>query len=174
MLFARAATHSFASASLVRAAGTVGRLVTSPYRGRLVDRLGPSRTLLWLLPPATATDVGFILVGRARPSAVALVAAAAAAGAVTAPAGTVNRTVWTALLPDTDLRRAGFALMSVLGEISFFTGRCSPGCSSPPTRRRSTWPGRRSPASTAARPRRGCACRCSRSAPGSAGSPTAP
>lgn len=122
VLFAHAATHSFASASLVLAAGTAGRLVTAPRRGRMVDRLGPSRSLLWLLGPAAATDIAFILAGRAHPQAAVLVGVAAISGAVTAPAGTVNRSVWASMLPDTGLRRTGFALMSVLGEISFFTG----------------------------------------------------
>jgi MFS family permease len=122
VLFARQATGSFASASLVLAALTAGRLLLSPRRGRMVDRLGPCRALLWLLPGATATDIAFILAGRAHPDPLLLIAVAAISGAVTAPAATVMRSVWAALLPDSGLRRTGFALMSVIGEVTFFTG----------------------------------------------------
>jgi MFS family permease len=122
VLFARQATGSFASASLVLAALTAGRLLLSPRRGRMLDRLGPSRALLWLLPGATATDIAFILAGRAHPDPVVLIAVAAISGAATAPTGTVMRSVWAALLPDSGLRRTGFALMSVIGEVTFFTG----------------------------------------------------
>lgn len=122
VLFARQSTRSFASASLVLAALTVGRLVFGPSRGRMVDRLGARRTLLWLLPGALATDVAFILAGRAHPQPVLLIVVAAVSGAIAAPTATVSRSVWAALLPDTGLRRTGFALMSVLVEVTFFTG----------------------------------------------------
>lgn len=122
VLFARQATRSYASASLVLAAFTAGRLLSSPRRGRMVDRLGPRRALLWLLVPGTATDIAFIIAGRALPDAGILIATAAVSGAVSAPAAIVTRGAWAALLPDSDLRRTGFALMSVIGEMTFFTG----------------------------------------------------
>jgi MFS family permease len=122
VLFAREATGSFASASLVLAAGTVGRLLVSPRRGRMVDRLGPRRALLVLIGPGAVTDLAFMLVGRAHAGTVLLVVVAAVSGAIAAPAATVTRSIWVSLLPDTAERRAGFALMSVLAEVSFFAG----------------------------------------------------
>ena len=41
VLFAHAATGSFASASLVLAASTAGGLAFGPFRGRLIDRGSP-------------------------------------------------------------------------------------------------------------------------------------
>jgi MFS family permease len=48
VLFAHAATHSFATASLVLAASTAGGLLVAPARGRLVDRIGPRDAVLGL------------------------------------------------------------------------------------------------------------------------------
>jgi MFS family permease len=122
VLFARQVTHSFGSASLVLAALTVGRLVFSPRRGRMVDRIGARRTLLWLAPPGTATDIAFIFVGRSHPSVPILVAVAAISGAVSAPVFPVIRGAWAGMLPDGPDRRGGFALMSVVNEVNFFSG----------------------------------------------------
>ncbi|HEY6396069.1 MAG TPA: MFS transporter, partial [Solirubrobacteraceae bacterium] len=122
VLFARAATGSYASASLVLAALTAGSLALSPRRGRMVDRLGASRAVLVLLAPGIATDIAFILAGRAHLTPILLIAVAAVSGAMAVPTGTVARSVWASLLPDTSLRRTGFALMSVLVEIMFFIG----------------------------------------------------
>lgn len=122
VLFARAATHSFAVASLVLAALTAGRLVTAPWRGRLVDRRGPAWALLALGAPSLATDVLFIAIGRTHPAAAPLVGAAALAGAVSISPWTAVRSVWATLLPDDGRRRTGMALMSVVAEINFFSG----------------------------------------------------
>lgn len=122
VLFAREATGSFATASLVLAAYTAGRLLISPVRGRAVDRQGPAAVLRRVVVPAAATDVAFILVGRAHIAGVALICVGLLSGLFTAPAGTAVRSAWARLLPDGPERRTGFALMSVLGEISFFSG----------------------------------------------------
>jgi MFS family permease len=122
VLFAHQATGSFGTASLVLAAYTAGRLALSPHRGRMLDRLGPSASLIRLVAPATVTDVVFILAGREHPSSVVLITVAAASGAVTAPAITAVRGIWASLTPDPVLRRTSFALMAVSAEITFFTG----------------------------------------------------
>ena len=88
----------------------------------MADRLGPVRTLLWLAPPATATDVAFILLGRAGTSVPVLLVAAAISGAMTAPVFPIVRAAWASLLPEGPQRRVGFALMSVLNEVNFFVG----------------------------------------------------
>jgi MFS family permease len=122
VLFAREATNSFATASLVLAALTAGRLTLAPWRGRLVDRQGPSRALLLLGPPVLVTDVLFILVGRAQPAPALLIAIAGLSGAVSASPWTAVRSVWVTLLADDAQRRTGLALMSVIAEVNFFTG----------------------------------------------------
>src|SRR3954470_21976361 len=80
VLFARAATGSFASASAVLAASTAGGLIFAPLRGRLVDRIGPSPAVLRLAVPSVATDVAFILAGTSDASALTLSVLAFIAG----------------------------------------------------------------------------------------------
>ncbi len=122
VLFARQATGSFATASLVLAAFTAGRLLVAPVRGREVDRSGPAAVLRRVVLPAAVTDVIFILAGSAHAPGALLTALALLSGCFTAPAAAAVRSAWAQMLPDGPMRRTGFALMSVLGEISFFTG----------------------------------------------------
>jgi len=123
VLFAHRATGSFASASVVLAASTAGGLLAAPFRGRLIDRIGPSAAILRLALPAAATDVAFIVAGHARTSAPVLVALALVAGLVIAPSTAAVRSVWSELLAgNDDMRQAGYALIGVLQEIAFVAG----------------------------------------------------
>jgi MFS family permease len=122
VLFARASTHSFASASLVLAASTAGLLSFGPIRGRLVDRLGPRTAVLRLAFPDIATDIAFIAAGRAGLAPGLLVGLAFVAGAVTAPATPALRSMWSRTLPGGEARQAGYALMSMLAETAYVAG----------------------------------------------------
>jgi MFS family permease len=122
VLFARAATGSFASASLVLAASTAGGLGFGPARGRLIDRVGARTAVLWLAVPDVVTDVAFILGGHARLGAGVLVALGFVSGAVTAPVVAAVRSMWSRSLTDEATRQAGYALMTMLQETSFITG----------------------------------------------------
>jgi MFS family permease len=122
VLFARDATHSFARASLVLAAGTAGGLLFGPVRGRLVDRLGPATAILALAIPDVLTDVGFIVGGRAHAGTGVLIALAFVAGAVTAPAGAALRSVWSETLAATETRQAGYALLTMMTETTYIAG----------------------------------------------------
>ncbi len=122
VLFARSATHSFASASLVLAASTVGGLVFGPARGRLIDRVGARTAILWLVIPDLLTDVAFIVAGRAGVATGVLVVLGLVSGATTAPVVAAVRSLWSRALTDDATRQAGFALMSMLQEVSFITG----------------------------------------------------
>jgi MFS family permease len=122
VLFAHRATGSFATASIVLAASTVGGLLAAPFRGRLIDRIGPSAAILRLALPSAATDVAFILAGHARASAPVLVAVAFVAGAIIAPSTAAVRSVWSELLAGHELRQAGYALIGMLQEAAFAGG----------------------------------------------------
>lgn len=122
VLFAHRATGSFATASIVLAASTVGGLLAAPFRGRLIDRIGPSAAILRLALPSAATDVAFILAGHARASAAVLVAVAFVAGAIIAPSSAAVRSVWSELLAGHELRQAGYALIGMLQEAAFVGG----------------------------------------------------
>lgn len=122
VLFARAATGSFAAASGVLAATTAGGLVLGPLRGRLVDRLGPSQAVLRLALPSVATDALFIVAGHSGFAVGALIGLGAIAGAISVPAGAALRTVWSQTLTDAEGRQAGYALMGVVQETNFILG----------------------------------------------------
>jgi MFS family permease len=122
VLFARSATGSFATASLVLAASTAGGLLFGPARGRLVDRVGAGSAVLRLAIPDIATDIAFIAGGRARVGSALLVGLAFVAGAVSAPAGAALRSAWSQLLKGSDGRQAGFALMTMMQETTYIAG----------------------------------------------------
>ena len=122
VLFAREATGSFASASLVLAASTAGGLVFGPARGRLIDRVGARRAVLRLAVPDVATDIAFILGGHAHVAAGLLVALGFVSGAATAPVVAAVRSMWSRSLADEATRQAGYALMTMLQETSFIGG----------------------------------------------------
>jgi MFS family permease len=122
VLFAHAATGSYASASLVLAAATAGGLVLGPARGRLIDRVGPRRAVLRLAVPDVATDVLFIVAGHGRAGAGLLVGLGFISGAVTAPVVPAVRNLWSQALTDDATRHAGYALMTMLQETSFIAG----------------------------------------------------
>jgi MFS family permease len=122
VLFARAATGSFATASFVLAASTAGGLLFGPARGRLVDRLGARDAVLRLAIPDIATDIAFIAGGHARVGSVLLVVLAFVAGAVSAPASAALRSAWSELLSDSDSRQAGFAVMTMMQETAYIAG----------------------------------------------------
>lgn len=121
VLFAHAATGSYASASLVLAAATAGSLVFGPLRGRLVDRIGARRAVLALALPDVVADFVFIAAGRQHVATAALVAIAFIADAITAPASTALRAVWSRTLGESD-RQTGYALMSMLQETTYIAG----------------------------------------------------
>ncbi len=122
VLFAHAATGSFATASLVLAASTAGSLIFGPLRGRLVDRVGSREAVLLVLLPDLATDAAFIAAGHAHIAAAALIGLAFVSGAVTAPAGPALRSVWSDTLEETGSRQAGYALMALMMETNFIAG----------------------------------------------------
>jgi MFS family permease len=122
VLFARAATGSFASASLVLAASTAGGLTFGPARGRLIDRVGARSAVLWLAVPDVLTDVAFVVAGHARAGAGLLVALGFVSGAVSAPVVAAVRSLWSRSLTDATTRQAGYALMTMLQETSYISG----------------------------------------------------
>lgn len=121
VLFVRERSGSFATAGLVVAAWTLGGVALGPWRGRLVDRRGPSRAVLLLALPALVADAAFVGAGLADAPPAVLVALAAAAGAVTAPVGSAWRNVLAERVGEAE-RQPAFALMTVVQEIAFLLG----------------------------------------------------
>jgi MFS family permease len=122
VLLGRDATGSFARAGALLAAATVGGLAFSPARARLVDRRGASRVLPVLAVVSTAATVALVVAAHESASIGLLIALAFAAAACTPPLSAVLRTLWRELLPEGAARHAGFGLMTVMQEVTFFTG----------------------------------------------------
>jgi MFS family permease len=122
VLLGREATGSFARAGALLAAATVGGLALSPARARLVDRRGASRVLPVLALASTGATVALVVAAHGRAPLGLLVALALVAAACTPPLSAVLRTLWRQLLPEGAARHAGFGLMTVMQEVTFFTG----------------------------------------------------
>jgi MFS family permease len=115
-------TGSFAAAGAVTAALAISSAVTNPYRGRLVDRHGQSRTLPWL---ALGSAVGFwALVATTlggAPLAIPI-ACAVVAGCLHAPMLSSTRPLWADLVDHPDQLTSAYALQAVLLEVFFIAG----------------------------------------------------
>jgi MFS family permease len=122
VLFAREVTGSFGTASLVLAADTLGSLALAPLRGRLVDRLGPAPVLAIMLVPSLLSDVGLIVAGKLGAPGAVLIALAFAAGAILPPVGSSFRTVFGEMISASGDEHAGFAVLTMIGELCFLTG----------------------------------------------------
>lgn len=121
VLFVRAQAGSFAAAGAVAAASALAGALTSPLRGRLVDRHGQTRVLgvcVLLSHTALAALIAAALAGA--PTA-ALVALAALAGGTAAPLFPALRALWGTLV-DEPLRDSAYALQSVLIEVMYLGG----------------------------------------------------
>lgn len=107
---------TYLRAGLVAAALTVGIAVGSPWRGRLVDRVGLRRALV---PSILAMPVLWTVLSVS--SYWVMLPVALLAGALAVPVFTVIRQAIGVIVPERS-RRAAFALDSVLVEASFVVG----------------------------------------------------
>ena len=108
--------RGYFEAGLVAAALTVGVALGSPWRGRLVDRIGLRRALV---PSIVSMPV--LWVAAAFSPYELLLPVALLAGLLAVPVFTVVRQAIGVIVPEHS-RRAGFALDSVLVEASFVAG----------------------------------------------------
>ncbi|QKW06638.1 MFS transporter [Streptomyces sp. NA04227] len=117
------ATGSYAWAGLSMAAFGLTASALGPLRARWIDRRGPRRVL-----PVLAVAYAAVLVALTAatwspgvpPSA--LLALALLAGACAPPLGPVMRALWSALLPDPQLRQRAFSLDTVVEELLYVAG----------------------------------------------------
>ena len=122
VLLAREQTGSFASAGLILAGLTAGTMLSSPLRGRQLDRSGYARPLVWLALVTSAATLGLaICAGVGAPVGVSVLLALAA-GASSPPVGAALRSLWRQLLGDAADLRLAYALVTMLNEIQFFAG----------------------------------------------------
>src|SRR3954452_19783705 len=72
VFFARDATGSFGGASAVLAGDAIGQAIGAPVRGRVVDQLGPRRTLPLFAVAMLLTTGALVAAGRSGAGLVAL------------------------------------------------------------------------------------------------------
>ena len=122
VLLVRGEGRSYAVAGVVVAASSLAAAVGAPLQGRLVDRTGQARLLLWLAFAYPASLTAFVLLATHRAPVIALVAVAALSGAATPPVGACMRALWPALVAGPGLRDTAFAFEAVVQEVFFIFG----------------------------------------------------
>src|SRR4051812_6224763 len=121
VLFAREATGSYGSASVVAAGVAVGTAFLAPLRGRAVDRRGAGRVIPLTAVAHTIAIGGLIVAGLADAPMGVLALFAIASGGALPPVGTTLRTLILDGLTGDDIDLA-MSMQALLNEIFFFTG----------------------------------------------------
>jgi MFS family permease len=122
VLLIASVTGRYGLAGFVAAAGSVGYAVCAPQAARLTDRFGQHRVLrpqAVFFAASTAALIGCALV---RAPAWALLITGSMAGASMPSLGSMVRARWSALLGNSPLLHAAFALESVADETIFVIG----------------------------------------------------
>jgi MFS family permease len=121
LVHAQRLTGSFAVAGLVSGAYALSRAVASPLVGRLVDRCGQTRILLWGSGISALLLVGMGLLPAGAPAPL-LVVLAAAIGLATPPLAACVRTLLPAIVTDPSALPAAYAFESTSLELTFIFG----------------------------------------------------
>jgi predicted MFS family arabinose efflux permease len=121
VFFAREATGSYAGASAILAAVALGQALTNPWRGRLVDRRGPRRTLPLFAVALLATTAALLVAGRAHAPLLALVPIAFLTGVAAQTPGVVLRSIWGRITEGAE-RSTSFAFLTVMHELTNVAG----------------------------------------------------
>lgn len=115
-------TGSFASAGVVTAAMAVAAAIFGPAQGRLVDRIGQTRTLPVFGVIGTTFTVGLVIATLEGASLGALVVLAALVGATNASVFPAMRTLWADLVDHPGQLNSAYAIHAVLMEAFFISG----------------------------------------------------
>jgi len=115
-------TGSFASAGAVTAALAIASGLSSPLRGRLVDRYGQTATLPPMALVSAASLVGLVVSALADAPLGVPIAFATLAGISHAPLLSSTRPLWADLVDHPDQLTGAYALQAVLLEVFFIGG----------------------------------------------------
>jgi predicted MFS family arabinose efflux permease len=121
VFYARDRTGSFAGASVVLAAESVGGALAGPFRGRMVDRHGPRRMLPRISAASAVAAAAFLVAGEEGAPTAALALFGFLFGTTFQPVGAVMRTVWAPLHGE-DARTTAFAFLTVMYEMTMVCG----------------------------------------------------
>ena len=122
VLLLRGEGRSYAVAGIVVAANSLASAAGSPLFGRLVDRTGQSRVLLWLAFVYPAALTALVLLATEDAPVVALVVCSAIAGAANPPLGACMRALWPELVSGPGLRDTAYAFEAWVQEVFFVGG----------------------------------------------------
>ncbi len=122
ILLVQGETGSFASAGAVTGALAIASAVSSPYRGRLIDRYGQTRTLPRMALVSAAGLVGLVAAALAGAPVAVLIALAALSGLTHAPLLSSTRPLWADLVDHPEQLPAAYALQAILLEVFFIAG----------------------------------------------------
>jgi MFS family permease len=122
LLLVRGEGRSYAVAGVVVAASSLASAAGSPLLGRLVDRTGQARVLLWLAVVYPATLIALVLLATHGAPAIALVVCSALSGAAIPPVGACMRALWPDLVSGPGLRDTAYAFEAWVQEVFFIVG----------------------------------------------------
>jgi hypothetical protein len=122
LLYVQVVTGSFAAAGLVSAAALVGVSVGSVVQGRWVDRLGPTRPLLFTAGLFVLAAAALVVAVQARAPLAVLVLAALACGALQPALPGASRALWGRLIPAGVRRDAAYSYEAISMEVFFILG----------------------------------------------------
>ena len=122
LLLVRQATHSYAAAGAAVGASALAGAVCVPILGRLIDRFGRRMVVGPAVAAQACVYVLLALAAGARLGAPALIAAAAVAGALVPPIGSVVRTLLRDLYDDHGVRETAYATEAIAQETIWIVG----------------------------------------------------
>src|SRR5919107_3857102 len=115
-------TGSYGLAGAVAAAALRGEAGAAPRLGRSVDRYGQRRVLFLSLAVHSAGTLALVISAQLSAPSWVLLATAALSGAAALQVGSLVRARWSALVGDSPVLEAAFALESTLDELIFVLG----------------------------------------------------
>ena len=118
LLLAREASGSFAAAGRVVAAFGLANALGAVAQGRLMDRLGQTRVLRGAAVIHAAGLAALVLAADRGASSLVLAAFALVAGCSLPQLPAAMRSLWGMLVPEGEARRAAYALVSIMFEVS--------------------------------------------------------
>jgi MFS family permease len=123
LLLVQDQTGSLALAGAVTAAGAVGYAVGAPVQGRLIDRYGQTVPLVATVAVnATVFTALLAVVTAAGTGGAALAALAVLAGATLPPVAPAQRTLWSTVVPDPEVRQIAFTADTMVLDVGLILG----------------------------------------------------
>ncbi len=122
LIFVEAQTGSYAVAGAVSAAGLVGTAAGVLGQSRLIDRYGPTRTLLACTGPYALLSAGVIVLVSTGLPTLPLAVLAAAQCAALPTVQVASRTMWRHLVPAGPVRDAAYSYEAVSFELCWLLG----------------------------------------------------